>query len=281
MDVVQLKTFLAVVDGGSFSAAARDLHCVQSNVTARIRRLEQHLGQSLFERGRGGARLTAFGERLRRHAEDLLARFDAAERDLLDAAGASAPLRLGSMETTAAVRLPPLLKALKQACPKAPVSLRTGPTGELLSLLWERKLDAAFVAGPIDRGRFRSSLAFREELVLVRSGNEALAGPLLAFRTGCSYRGTAETWLRGQGRGDCEIIEMGTLEGILGCVAAGMGFTVAPLSAVAAYRGADALATSALPKRFAEVETHLAWRLDHKPPQAQVALGRLLDSNST
>lgn len=278
MDFVLLRTFLAVAETGSFSAAANRLNCVQSNVTVRIRRLEEQFGQAAFERGRGGARLTSFGERLREHAQDLLARSDAAERDLLDVAGGRAPLNLGAMETTAATRLPPIIKSLKQACPLAPISLRTGPTSELLTLIWNRKLDAAFVAGPVDRDRFQTIRAFQETLVMVRSRTDHRDGPLLAFRTGCSYRATAESWLRSEGLSDTETVEMGTLEGILGCVEAGMGFAVAPENAVQAFRGVDALELTPLPAAFGMVETLLAWRIDHKLTEAHNALFRLLKS---
>ncbi len=262
MDILLLKTFMAVVETGSFSGAAEELNSVQSNITSRIKKLEEHFGQSVFERGRGGARLNAFGERLRVHAEDLLLRFEASERELMDAAGAYAPLRIGSMETTAAVRLPSVLKRLKQASSQLPISLRTGPTGELVSLLWERKIDAAFVAGPVDDSRFNSVPVFVEQLMIARplAGGETNA--LLAFRTGCSYRSIAEGWLRNQGKSDTEILEMGTLEGILGCVDVGMGFAVAPKLAIESYRGAEDLALSPLPEPFGLTETLLAWRND-------------------
>ena len=98
-----------------------------------------------------------------------------------------------------------------------------------------------------------------------------------SFRSGCSYRATAETWLRHQGRIDTEVVEMGTLEGILGCVEAGMGFAVAPDRAIRGFRGVDSLALTPLPEPFATAETHLAWRVDHRPSQAQRALVRLLE----
>jgi DNA-binding transcriptional LysR family regulator len=284
MDIVLLKTFLAVIAAGSFSAAAQVMCCVQSNITARVRRLEDHLGQPVFERGKGGAQLTVFGELLRSHAQDLIDRFEAAERVLLDAAGRSAPLRLGAMETTTASRLPPVLNALRKSCPTAPISLRTGPTGELLSLLWERKIDAAFVAGPIDDDRFRSMAAFHERLVLVQPApsNQTAddgAGSLLAFRTGCSYRATAEEWLRSQGKSDTDVIEMGTLDGILGCVEAGMGFAVVPQRTVGAHNGGGALATTPLPKPYADSTTYLAWRHDHTTTAAHAALCALIERN--
>lgn len=280
MDRQLLETFLAVAESGSFTAAAGRLHCVQSNVTTRIRRLEGELGGPLFERGRGGARLTALGERLRGHAVELLARFEAAERDLREAAAGAAPLRLGAMETTAAMRLPRLLKALTHACPAAPVSLHTGPTAELLTLVWARKLEAAFVAGPVDPQRFRSRLAFRERLVQVTGGAGRDMGPLLAFKAGCSYRAVAQAWLRGLGRSDTPVMEMGTLDGILGCVEAGLGFAVVPEVSVAGARNAERLTTHPLPAPHAASETHLVWRYDAVPVTAQRALMELLETEA-
>ena len=279
MDILLLKTFMTVVAEGSFSAAAEAMSCVQSNVTARIRRLEDHLGQPVFERGRGGAKLTQFGWRLRRHAEDLLARVEAAERDLLDAAGEAAPFRLGAMESTAAGRLPALLRDLRAHCPRAPISVRTGPTGELLKDLWERRLDAAFLAGPVDAARFRSVLAFRERLVRVESASMQAPGPLLAFRATCSYRAKADAWLRSEGLSDTEVIEMGTFDGILGCVKAGVGFAIVPAHAIQRHVGKRDLAIEDLPEPYSRSETLLAWRLDHAVTTAHNALITLLKSS--
>ncbi|CTQ56916.1 HTH-type transcriptional regulator GltR [Roseibium album] len=280
MDIVLLKTLVAVTDSGSFSGAAGALHCVQSNVTSRIRRLEEHFGQKVFQRSKAGARLTEFGERLHEKAVYLLQQFEAAERDLLDAAGSGAPLSLGSMETTAAVRLPAVLKDLKDLCPGSAISLETGPTGDLLAKVWDRKINAAFVAGPVDEERFRSVKAFSERLFCARNAKPAEKEPLLAFRSGCSYRASAQAWLRSAGRSDTEVAEMGTLEGILGCVEAGMGFAVGPESAILTYRNADQLRLSPLPARFSKVDTYLVWRNDHRPVASHRQLIDILSAQS-
>jgi DNA-binding transcriptional LysR family regulator len=280
MDIVLLKTLVAVTDSGSFSGAAGVLHCVQSNVTSRIRRLEEHFGQKVFQRSKAGARLTEFGERLHGKAVVLLQQFEAAERDLLDAAGAGAPLSLGSMETTAAVRLPTVLKSLKLLCPASTISLETGPTGDLLAKVWDRKINAAFVAGPVDEDRFRSIKAFAERLVSARNPEGSSADPLLAFRSGCSYRASAQAWLRSIGRSDTEVAEMGTLEGILGCVEAGLGFAVGPESAVLGYRNADQLEVTPLPLPFSEVDTYLVWRIDHQPVESHRKLIEILSGQA-
>ncbi len=278
MDYLLLETFLTVTEAGSFSKAAELMNCVQSNITARIKRLEAHFGQALFERGRGGARTTDFGSEVQQQARRLLATHHQVERQLMDAAGRSAKFRLGSMETTAGARLPPLLKRLSDQFPGARLSLRTAPTGELTAMVWERQLDAALVAGPIDESRFHSIQAFQETLVVAQpiKGQPELS--LLAFRASCSYRNIANQWLRLNGCMDTKVIEMGTLDGMLGCVEAGMGFAIFPESAIKTYRHFDNLEIKPLPKGLAEVTTHLIWRYDHKPSAVHQAFGGYLKS---
>lgn len=78
--------------------------------------------------------------------------------------------------------------------------------------------------------------------------------------------------MRNIGRSDTEITELGTLEGILGCVEAGPGFAVGPESAIRGYRNADQFILEPLPKPFAMVETHRVWRIDHRPVEAHKKL---------
>ena len=168
MDLVQLSTFLAIAETGSFSAAGQSLNSVQSNITTRVRKLEDELGGALFERGRGGARLTPLGKRLLPHARDILHRVETARADILDAAGMAAPLRLGALETTAGARLPPVMKALYAQHPGSEITLQTGASGKLMADVWARSLDAAFVGGPVDPDRFHSTPAFTERLLVAR-----------------------------------------------------------------------------------------------------------------
>lgn len=278
MDLVQLRTFLAIVETGSFSSAGELLHSVQSNITGRIRKLEEDLGGAVFERGRGGASLTPLGERLEPYARDILALMATAEADLKDAAGLAAPLRLGALETTAGSRLPAILMQLTFDAPKAEVTLSTGPSGVLTREVWERRIDAAFVVGPVDHDRFRSVLAFTETLVVAKAANLDSAGRLLAFANGCSYRAAAQTWLRETGQSDVPITDMGSLDAILGCVGAGMGFAVVPRSAVNTYNAVDTLTLQPLDKDFQKSHTSLIWRGDTRPSHALKSLIKNLES---
>lgn len=283
LDATLLHTFRAVVEEGSLSGAGARLNCVQSNVTARIKRLEARLGARLLERGRGGAITTPFGAMAYERISDMLDRLAALEQDLLEAAsGETGALRLGAMETTAAARLPSLLSRLRHQCPKTAVSLKTAPTAPLLDLVWKHELDAAFVAGPVDENRFQSVRAFTEELVALWRANPdeneipRTGFPLLAFPDGCSYRASAQAWLRSTGHADISVTEMGSLDAMIGCAAAGIGMSVVPRAAADRTMDASGLEKVALPKEFGEIETHLIWRYDRAPGHALSTLIALL-----
>lgn len=284
MDPTTLATFAAVARQGSVSAAAQDLHTVQSNVTARLKQLETELGVPLFTRHSRGMRLTDAGTRLLGYAQRLAALADEARAAVRDDGRAQGSLRLGSMETTAAVRLPGALGRFHRAHPDVQLEIRTGPTAELLEHVLAHRLDAALVAGPVDQDDLFGKLAFREELVLVgaRDGRSLDArlreGGLTAivFRQGCSYRQRLEAHFSSHGWLPFRRLEFGTLEGVLGCVSAGIGVTVLPRSAVEGFRGHDDLEVQALGPRPVMVDTLLVRRRDAHVGAALRAFGDAL-----
>lgn len=245
MDPIALQTFAAVARCGSVSAAAQDLHTVQSNVTARLKQLETDLGAALFTRHSRGMLLTEAGNRLLGYAQRLNALTDEARSAVRDDGRAQGQLRIGSMETTAAVRLPAVLRRFHLAHPDVQLEVRTGPTADLLEHVLAHRLDAALVAGPVEHPDLTAEVVFREELVLVSSrGDRTIEqrlqdGALTAilFRQGCSYRQRLETHFSSRGWLPFRRLEFGTLEGVLGCVGAGIGVTMLPRSAVEGYRG--------------------------------------------
>src|SRR5262245_54090232 len=160
MELSDLQTFAAVARCGGITRAAGELNTVQSNVTNRIRALESEVGVLLFERQARGMALTDAGRRLLPYAD----RLSALSREALAAARddgvAKGPLAIGSMETTAAVRLPSLLAQFHHQYPDVQLMLRTGPTAILAGAVIDNKLDGAFVAGPIDHPDLVSTVAF-------------------------------------------------------------------------------------------------------------------------
>lgn len=236
MQIKSLRIFEAVASTGSFGAAAQRLHTVQSNVTAHIKKLEDELQVQLMDRSSAPVHLTPAGHTLLPYAQRLLQTHDDACALFAAEVLPAGTLRIGAMESTAALRLPPVLAQVYQAHPHIDLQLRTGPTAELLDELVHGRLDCAFVAGQPPHPRWWARQVFQEELVLVGpepmrklpAPETLLHTPFLAFRQGCSYRQRIELLLASQGITSTRIMEMGTLDAILGCVAAGMGLALMP-----------------------------------------------------
>src|SRR5580704_10605892 len=156
MEFSDLFTFSAVARCGGITRAASELGTVQSNVTNRIRALEAEVGVPLFERHSRGMTLTGAGRRLLPYAERMAALSREAMLAARDDGEPKGPLAIGSMETTAAVRLPALLAEFHRRFPAVRLSLRTSTTADLVAGVLDGSLDGAFVAGPIEHAELTS-----------------------------------------------------------------------------------------------------------------------------
>ena len=243
MELSDLTTFSAVARTGGVTRAADELNTVQSNITNRIKVLEAEIGTPLFERHSRGMTLTGAGRRLLPYAERMAALSREAVLAARDDGEPRGPLAIGSMETTAAVRLPSLLAEFHRRFPDVRLTLRTAPTADLVTSVLDGTLDGAFVAGPIDHAELASITAFKEELMLVtarrwtslaalRAGTPESGPTALVFRTGCTYRQRLEQVFAEFGWPSAARFELGTLDGMIGCVAADMGVTLLPRAVV-------------------------------------------------
>jgi len=270
LDLAVVEIFRAVAQEQSITRAALRLGRVQSNVTTRVRQLEESLGVPLFLRDAKRMTLTDAGRQFLVYAEKLLALEEEA-RQSLRPGQPSGRLRIGSMESTAASRLPRPLAAYHAQWPEVTLALTTGPSQQLLDAVLAQTLDCAFIAPPgvlSDGGWQAESLAgldsypvFTEDLMLVLpAGHAAVDGPLdlrvrslAVFARGCTYRDVALQWL-GASTGDVErrveLLEVDSYHAMLACVAAGNCAAVLPQSVLA-------LARDPVP-----VRSHLLARLD-------------------
>lgn len=286
MDVLALRTFAAVAQRKGVTGAAQAMHTVQSNITQRIRALEAELGLPLFNRHSRGMELTRAGHRLLPYASRIVAMMDEAQAAARGVEDGPAALAIGSMETTAAIRLPGLLAAFRKAHPRVAISLETGPTATLIGAVLERRLDGAFVAGPVNHPDLVAQVAFEEELVLVSAlgweraaelGRRLEAGAAaIMFKTGCSYRQRFEQLLSEQGWPRFTRLEMGTLEGILGCVAAEVGISLLPRAVVDKATNRGALRCHAARGKGLQVQTLFIRRRDEQPGESLQRLIGLL-----
>ncbi len=147
MDLQRLQNFVAIIDAGSMSAAARAVHLTQPALSRGLKVLEEEVGAPLFERR--GRRLvpTAAGRALLPRARRLL---DSAARLKQEVKRAARfgffDLRLGTIDSVACFLLPPILEQARQRFPDLHVKLRTGRSAELLEATQASDLDLAIVA---------------------------------------------------------------------------------------------------------------------------------------
>lgn len=270
-----LAVFLEVVRCGSLTKAAQRLNMVQSNVTARIKKLETTLATPLLHRHARGVKATPAGEA----AVAMAQRVDSIVDDLRftfrrNSRVHSGKLRLGAIETVLASHLPKLVAKFARSFPHVDVSVRTGSSVSLLRGLDERELDAVFVSRQPTRPGYRHHLAFRDELVVVMPDTAAFRGsrwlthgPLLNVlvqRLGCSYTERLLTHLAAKSQRSYRLLELGTLDGILAFVEGGLGVAAMPRAFVASAGSNRKLAMMKLPPAVRHLETYLVTAPDNE-----------------
>ena len=280
MEISELKIFLAVARQGSISRAAEELHYVQSNVTTRIKQLEERLDTSLFHRKSKGVCLTGAGLTLLNYAERIIQLANEAKEALNEKTLPQGSLTIGSMETTAAVRLPGLLADFHRRYPLVELNLVTAPSSISLKRLLDFQLEGALVAGEISHLSLSAEKVFEEELVIVAPLKVEPVSvenlKILVFRSGCSYRAQLENWLQQSGRMNYQVVELGSIEGIIGCVAAGMGISFLPRSVVERPHYLQNCSLHGVPDQFSRMTTWFVRRRNEKSSKALQAFRELL-----
>jgi len=271
MDLAALQIFRAVVEYGGVNRAAEQLHRVPSNVTTRVKQLEEELGTALFIRDGRGLALTNEGRLLVPFADQLLRLCEEAKAALRNGKPRGV-LRIGALESTSAARLPPVLSAYHARFPGVQIELLTGTSGALVARVHAQEIEAAFVAEPFNAAGLATQTVFVEDLVLIaprsakgiRTPADIGGRTLIAFAMGCSYRRRLEAWLARGAVHPERVIEFQSYHAIIACVAAGTGIAVVPRSVLALTNAVDELAVTPLPRAFGRARTQLVWRVQHR-----------------
>ncbi len=282
MDLAALRIFKAVVEQGGINRAAAKLHRVPSNITTRVRRLEEELETKLFVRDRRRLVLSADGKLLLTYADQLLRLSLEAEMALRNGKPRGT-LRIGALESTSATRLPSVLSRYHQIYPDVRIELVTGTSGALVSHVHKQDIEAAFVAEPFNAQGLESQQVFVEELVLItpktfgriRSPRDVGNRTVIAFATGCSYRGRLEHWLGSGNALPDRVLEFQSYHAIIACVAAGSGIAIVPRSVIETAAGGREIRITLLPREIAKARTQLIWRTGHRSVTLE-AMKRLL-----
>ncbi|OIB01537.1 transcriptional regulator [Paenibacillus sp. LC231] len=244
MDLTDLKTIAVIVEEGSVSGAAEKMGYVQSNVTARIRKLESELGVPLFDRHPKGVTPTERGLVLYRYAKEILDMAEEAVAAVKEPPYPCGPLVIGVVETMATS--PSFIQSLshfQRTYPEVALSLVSGTSPQHYEGMLSRRLDGAFITGDYDMSLLVSELEIREEVSLLASSEESedegafkafeLTGASwIVFPKGCPFRKSNEEWLSSEGIAAANMIEISTLETMLSCVRAKLGCALLPASAI-------------------------------------------------
>src|SRR3954470_1481084 len=271
MDLVELQIFKTVAEQGGITKAAAALHRVQSNVTTRVKQLEDRVGAKLFHRQGRRLVLSSEGKVLLAYADRML-RLSAEAQAAIKGHGPHGVFKLGTLESTAATRLPPVLARYHRGYPAVRLELVTGTSGALVDRVLRGEIEAAFVAEPFTAKGLESEHVFTEELVLITpKGHAAVKAPkdidhrvVLAFTTGCSYRRRLESWLGRSSIVAERVMEYGSYHAITACVAAGGGIAVVPKSVLRAIGAESQVAVHSLPSQIAKARTMLVWARGHQ-----------------
>jgi DNA-binding transcriptional LysR family regulator len=250
LNLDHLRTFVKVVETGSFSAAAARLGLTQPAISLQIRQLEKRLGAPLIERVGRKARPTSAGNELLGHAD----RIDAAVASALESVARHASetvgqVRLGTDNTVTIFLLPPVLGALRKRYPGLEISVSTGNAADIVKAVEENRIDLAFATLPVSGRALEVSPVLEDAIVAIAPRDMALPQrltaanlaklPLLLSQPGSASRRITDRWFA---QGDATVnpaMSLGSAESIKAMAIAGLGCGILPEMAVGSERRED------------------------------------------
>ena len=176
MEMQQLRYVVAVARAKNFSRAAEQCHVSQPSLSQQIQKLEEELGERLFDRLKREAKLTAAGEVFLRRAVRILEEADAAKREAHDAGALlRGTLALGVLPTIAPYLLPDVIVRFDQRYPGVEIIIHEDTTARLFKLALACDIDFAIASTPLHDARFEVRELFAEELLLAVPPGHPLA----------------------------------------------------------------------------------------------------------
>lgn len=236
VSIRNIRTFLAIVDSGSFAAAARSVHRTQSAISAQMQLLEESAGLPLFDRTSRPPRLTEAGRRFAEGARDVLVAYDR----LFGGTGPDLEgyLRLGVVPSVVTGLMPRALVAMRARYARLHIQLVTGLSAALVDQVRHDALDAAIINDlPRAGSGLKSTLLMREPLVLIAPPETAGHSPEDLVRSYPFIRYNREAWvgelvnrvLKRHRLRVSEGLVLDTREAIITMVHHGLGISIVPM----------------------------------------------------
>ena len=281
MDLFSLRCFVAVARAGSFSRAAHELYRTQPAVSLQVRKLEEELGQPLFDRTRRSPVMTDVGRALLAGARDLLERLEALPGQV--AASAAEPtgtLAIASNLSLISHFLPPAIREFHRAYPRVRLRLLNRTARGIARAVEEGEADAGVGFLLEEHPDVAGTVLHRSPLVLVAPRDEAagkrrpsldeiLSGPMVHFEEGVDLRRHLERALAGR-RSLEPVIELPSIESILLFVGYGFGSSILPDFAISEH-WRRTLTVRGLGRSLEPLEIHSCVHVRHALSRAAAA----------
>jgi len=279
MNLHDLKTFEAVAALGSFTKAAEAMHTVQSNVTARIKSLEDEFKVTLFTRTSRRVELTTAGETLIKYCRHISQTIEEAKRELSETSQVSGIIRIGTMETSLSMKLPGVINRFTDHYPDVEIEVKSAFTGVLTNDVLNYKLGLAFVAAPIASPELQEKVVKKDKLVIITAGEHTSLKDylkkqpvkIIVFDQGCSFRARLESWLNAKGVVSYRHTVMNSWEGIISFVEGGMGMTIVPEDLLLQHYSKRKIKVHEINKELGTLTTVLVYRKDLPQSRAMKA----------
>ncbi|MGO9560306.1 MAG: LysR family transcriptional regulator [Acidimicrobiales bacterium] len=231
MDMVLLRSFLAVADAGTITEAADDVDISQSALSRRLQQLEAELGATLLLRGRHGVELTEVGRDAVEAARAIVARYDRLRQNISEHLGLErGTVRIGGGATVTSYVLPPLIAEFQSAHPGVRFQVKEAGSREIASDVSAGVIEIGVVTLPVPSHDLEVSELFTDEIVLVCRADHAFASrrvavtdledqPFVAFEPGSAIRQIIDNSLRAAGVQIDVVMELRSIPSILRMVA--------------------------------------------------------------
>lgn len=242
MNVAQLRTFVSVVDHGSFSEAGRVMGISQPAVTMQIQSLESDIGATLLDRRYRRVDLTEAGRSLLPHARHVLAQLEEAREEIAALSGTvTGRLHIAASTTPGVYVIPGLLGRFLSANPEVGVTISVHDTAEVVEAVETGRAHIGVTGASVRGARVSFEERGRDELVLITHPDHPLAQksrvPLTSLanetwvlrESGSGTRQVAERLLSEHGLDPDELlvaVELGTGEAILSAIEGGLGVAI-------------------------------------------------------
>ena len=280
MELHQLRYLLAVADNRSFTAAAELCHVSQPTLSHQIKKLEEEVGEPLLQRRRKGAYLTPLGERVYRHAQDILKNVESVQQ----AASAFSHsvqglLKIGVIPTIAPYLLPGLLRLSRKRHPGINFQITEEPTEHLLASLGSGALDLAILSPPIANDHVQIQDLFEDEFLLALPECHSLAKsrdislrrlrelPMILMNDAHCLRGQTISFCHRVGFAPKVFIQSSQLDTVLAMVETGQGISLVPAMARKAFRHRKVIFRSLRPEKLSR-KISLAWSKQVTPSRS-------------